>query len=830
MTAPAITGPRVARTVWAELDEEARRHWLAGLRPPEPTVEAGDILAAIRQGGDEALREAAHRFDGAAPDGLWATEGEFRAAESEVTPELGAALRASMAAVRLFHADQRAALRPRRVVQTMPGVTAWRRWVPLGRVGGYIPGGRAALASSVIMLGVPARLAGVEDLILATPAGHDGRVAPSILMAARLVGVDRVLKVGGAQAIAALAYGTESVPRVDRIVGAGGPWVTAAKRAVAGEVSIDLPAGPSECVVLAGSGADPTLVALDLLAQAEHGPDSLAILVTDDERVADAVLAALPGAAAGLATGEAAIDTFAQLGRVVLVPALEEAVPLIDSIAPEHVSLQCTGARELAERLRFVGAVFIGPWTAIAGGDYAIGTNHVLPAGGAARAWSGVGVETFGRWMEIAEASSEGIRRMGPTVAALAGAEGLPLHAASVTARASLADREAASTSAAERTDRHADPMSLLRRPDPITPYPAEPSDDALADAAGVAVEDVIRADLNTLGGGALPGAAGALAAYRADRAVEYSDLSYARLRAALGKVIGVDPGRIIPGAGADELIRLVTTMAVGAGDAVVIPTPTFPMFAAEASLAGARRVDIPRGDLAVRQSVEEIRSVAERESARLVWLCTPNNPTGDEYTLDEIRELATDLSAIVVVDEVYLEFAGATAGVATETLSGVQLQTELPNLLILRSMAKAYGLAGARVGYLIVPEGLAERFDGARLPLSVAGPSEAMALGALADQEGARRRLTEIVAQRERLVDLLDRRGCRTLPSVTNFVTFRPADAAALAEGLLARGIAIRVYPPGLLDGWLRMTARDEPGTQRILDALDEILQVSAS
>jgi len=816
----------MARTMWSELDATARDEWLSGLRPVEPTVEVGDILATVRRGGDEALRELAARFDGARPTDLWASEEEFAQAEAQVAPQVVAALRASMASVRLFHADQRAALRPRRVVQTMPGVIGWRRWVPVRRVGGYIPGGRAALASSVIMLGVPARLAGVDELILATPAGHDGRVAPSILVAARLVGVDGILKVGGAQAIAALAYGTESVPRVDRIVGAGGPWVTAAKRALAGEVAIDLPAGPSECVVLAGSGADARFVALDLLAQAEHGPDSLAILMTDDETLADAVEAVIPEVAAGLSTGDAAIDTFSRLGRIVLVPALDEALPLIDAIAPEHVSLQCSDARALAERVRCAGAIFIGPWTAIAAGDYAMGTNHVLPTGGAARAWSGLGVESFGRWMEIAEASAGGIRRMAPTVAALAGVEGLPLHAASVTARASQAERERAS---GDRSAGDSDPLSLLRRPDPITPYPAEPSDEALAATAGIGVEDVIRADLNTLGGGALPGAASGLAAYRADRAVEYSDLSYARLRAALGKVIGLDPARIIPGAGADELIRLVTTMAVGPGDAVVIPTPTFPMFAAEASLAGARRVDIPREDLAVRQSVEQIRSVAERESARLVWLCTPNNPTGDEYTLDEVRELATDLSAIVIVDEVYLEFAGASAGVETETLSAVQLQDESPNLLILRSMAKAYGLAGARVGYLIVPDGLAERFDGARLPLSVAGPSEAMALGALSDPAGARQRLLRIVAQRERLARSLDGHGCRTLPSVTNFVTFRPPDAAALAQALLARGIAVRVYPPGLLDGWLRVTARDEPGTQRILDALDELLPATA-
>lgn len=438
----AVVGRTLARLDWSTLDDSARERWLAGLRPPEPAAEVSEILSAVRSGGDAALLELIERYDGARLDDPWADATEIAAAEAAVAPQVADALDDAIRAVETFHAAQASRLRSAQPVETRPGVRAWRRFVPLRTVGGYVPGGRAALASSVVMLGVPALLAGVDELIVASPPGRDGKIAPAILLAAGKVGVRRVLKAGGAQAIAALAYGTESVPAVDRIFGAGGPWVTAAKRAVSTEVAIDLPAGPSECVVLADGQANPLWVAHDLLAQAEHGPDSVAVLVTDDAAVADAVESALPRAAAGLATGDMALDTLRRLGVLVIVPTLGDGLEVIERVAPEHVSLQCAGAGELAERVRSAGAVFVGGWTPVAAGDYATGTNHVLPTGGAARAWSGVGVEAFGRWVTVQEATAEGVRGLAATVRALAQAEGLPAHAASVEARVASSAEE----------------------------------------------------------------------------------------------------------------------------------------------------------------------------------------------------------------------------------------------------------------------------------------------------------------------------------------------------------------------------------------------------
>ncbi|HSK92457.1 MAG TPA: histidinol dehydrogenase [Candidatus Angelobacter sp.] len=797
------------RIAWAGLDADARGAWLERLRPDEPDADVGAILADVRGRGDAALRELTARHDGADLADPWLDVDE---ADASIPDELATALGRAAEAIRRYHADQRDALRGRRLVRTAPGVTAWRRWQPLERIGAYVPGGRASYPSSVLMLGVPAALAGVDEVIVATPPDAEGGVRPAIVAAARIAGVRRILRAGGAQAIAALAFGTASVPAVDKIFGAGNAWVTAAKRAVSSRVAIDLPAGPSECVILADEAADADLVALDLLAQAEHGPDSVAIVVSDSPALLDAVAERLPVRAAALATGERALATVRRHGAAVLVEDLEQGLEVVDAVAAEHVSLQCADAEARAEQVRNAGAVFIGPWSPIAAGDYATGTNHVLPTGGAARAWGGVGVEAFGRWIEVQRLTPTGVAGIAPTVDAIARAEGLPAHGASVVARA---ERAASAM-------HHDDPVELLRRPEPVAAYPAEPSDQELAELAGIDPTSVVRADMNTLGGAPLPGA-DELAGLPPRRLSEYGDLAYVRLRAAIGERIGVAPERIVPGAGADELIRLVTTQAVGAGDAVLVPTPTFAMFAVEARLAGGRVVELPRTDPACRRTAHELRTAATEAAARLVWICTPNNPTGDVTPVDEIGTVAAGLPAIVCVDEVYAEFA-EDEGAFT---SAVTLQDELPNVLVLRSLSKAYGLAGARVGYLIVPDALVDRFTAARLPLSIASPSEAVALAALARTDAARDRRRELRIATESLTALLAELGARTLPSVTNFVAFRPGTrtAADVDRELLARGVAVRRYDAGPMAGWLRATARLDDEERRLHAALREVM-----
>ena len=363
-------------------------------------------------------------------------------------------------------------------------------------------------------------------------------------------------------------------------------------------------------------------------------------------------------------------------------------------------------------------------------------------------------------------------------------------------------------------------PLRLLRHSGPIEPYPLEPSDAELAAEAGVVVEAIVRFDMNTLGGGPLPGVVAAWRGWDPAEVVEYGDLGYARLRAAIAEVIGVAPHRIIPGAGADELIRLVTTSVAGPGDIVVVPTPTFPMFAIEAGLAGARVAPVPRVHPSRRQQVSELREAAA--VATLVWTCSPNNPTGDAMPIEEIRALAVGLEAIVVVDQVYLEFAEA-AGVTDA--DAIPLLDDLDNVIVLRSLAKAYGLAGARLGYLVVPDALAERFDALRLPLSVSAATEVLALGALGDPAASGERLAAIMSERRRLAEAVADLGCEVLDGVANFVTFRPPDAMQLAQALLARGLVLRTYGAGPMSGWLRATARAADENARLIAALNELL-----
>lgn len=369
------------------------------------------------------------------------------------------------------------------------------------------------------------------------------------------------------------------------------------------------------------------------------------------------------------------------------------------------------------------------------------------------------------------------------------------------------------------------DPIRLLRLRDAVDPYPMEPSDEELAASLGLPLDALLRFDMNTLGGGPLPSVDRALRAYDPARVVEYGDQAYRALRGALSALTGAAEHRIIPGAGADELIRLVTTMVVGTGDTVVVPTPTFPMFAVEARLAGATVVEVPRTTPGERQPPASVRSAAQARGARLVWLCSPNNPTADQYEPDEIAAVADGLPAIVVVDAVYQEFAEVSLGEPPEARSLIPLQERLPNLLVLRSLAKSHGLAGARVGYLVVPAGLAGRFDAARLPLAVGGPSEAAALAALANPGEARDRQRRIVDERERVAGQLVGAGWTVLPSVTNFLLARPDGAATeWAEALLAKGLAVRSYPGGPLVDWLRITIRAPDENDRLLAGIGEV------
>ncbi len=391
-----------------------------------------DVLNRVKNEGDRAVLELEARFDHVELESLAVTEAEMDEAETLVDEELKAAIRLAKENIEPFHAAQRFEGRP---VETRPGVTCWQKAVAIEKVGLYIPGGTAPLFSTVLMLAVPARIAGCREVVLCTPPAANGKVHPAVLFAARTAGVTRVFKAGGIQAIGAMAYGTESVPKVYKIFGPGNQYVTAAKQQVSlRDVAIDMPAGPSEVEVLADDTACAAFVAADLLSQAEHGVDSQAMLITTSARLLDEVQQEVERQLAQLPRREIAARSLEQ-SKLILVKDMDEALTLTNAYAPEHLIIETADYLQQAARVVNAGSVFLGSYSPESAGDYASGTNHTLPTNGYARAYSGVSLDSFIRKITFQEIRPEGIRAIGPAIEVMAANEHLDAHRLAVTIR-----------------------------------------------------------------------------------------------------------------------------------------------------------------------------------------------------------------------------------------------------------------------------------------------------------------------------------------------------------------------------------------------------------
>lgn len=390
------------------------------------------ILREVATRGDDALLDLTAKFDGVRLADLVVSQAEIELAEAQLSEDLVAAIRTAKDNIERFHAAQYEAPQ---VIETMPGVRCWRKSVGIERVGLYVPGGTAPLFSTVLMLAVPAQLAGCQEIVLCTPPQKDGSVPPAILYAAQLAGIKRIFRVGGAQAIAAMAYGTESVPAVYKIFGPGNAYVTVAKQLVSRlGVAIDMPAGPSEVMVVADETADPDFVAADLLSQAEHGADSQVVLLTYTEEKARQVMAATERQLTDLPRREFAAASLKNSPALV-VKNKEEALQLINTYGPEHLILAVDQPEILAEGIVNAGSVFMGHYTPESVGDYASGTNHTLPTNGFARAYSGVSLDSFVRKITYQQVSEKGLQNIGPTVEVMAKAELLVAHQRAVSIR-----------------------------------------------------------------------------------------------------------------------------------------------------------------------------------------------------------------------------------------------------------------------------------------------------------------------------------------------------------------------------------------------------------
>jgi histidinol dehydrogenase len=716
-----------------------------GQVPPEVSARVAEILAALRQEGGPALLRYARELDGAetvAP----ASADDMRAAYAAQEPRLQQALRTARA--RLHEYQVRTV--PQGFAFTLDGGGRLAmRVVPLHRVGICVPGGRAPYPSTLLMAAVAARAAGVAEVIACSPRAH-----PLVLAAGHVAGVDAVYPLGGAQAVGAMAYGVPPVPRVDKVVGPGGPYVVEAKRQVFGAVGVESLPGPSEIVVVGDETADPDWVRADLLAQAEHGHEALVVLVTPSRRLGEAV---------GL--------------DAVLVGSLAEAVALVNRLAPEHVSLQCADAGRWAAEVHGAGLVCVGPWSPVAAADYAAGTNHILPTEGTARFSSGLSAADFCRRVQV-WVGAEGAD-LGPALA-LAEAEGFVAHAESIQLRMNNA-RPAPARAASSRAYVPEAPAgaALLDLNENPYPWPAEVLEDAVARVRRSPPNRYPRADADRL--------AGALAEY-ARVPVEW----------------------LVVANGGDELIMAAMASLVSRVRRVVFPTPTFGMYRRAAEALGLEAVGVPlRPDWSL--DAEAVAAAARGPGESLLILCRPNNPTGNVWPREQVLGLCELPGVWPVVDEAYWEFAGENL---TDALR------EHPRLLLLRTMSKAFGAAGLRVGYAI---GAPERLTALRAvsqPWAVGRFDQAGAEAALAARSVMLERVQVLARERDRLVAAL-----AAYPSRTNFVLFRVGpDAAAVQARLRALGVAVRRYPDPELAGCLRVSVGTPEENDRFLAALKEV------
>ena len=811
---------------WSRLDSAGRRAALARpMQRSDPQLQAAvrQIVEDVRSRGWAGLAACALRLDGEVPR-LVPVAPVAAEARRSLAAEQVEAIELAAANIRAFHEGS---LPGEHRVETMPGLSVRKIWRPIDRVGLYIPGGRTPLFSTLLMLALPARAAGVGEIVTVTPPRPEGGLDPVIALAADICGIAAVWTAGGAQAIAALAFGAGEIAPVDKICGPGNAWVAEAKTLVAslpGGPAIDMPAGPSELMIVADSSASPAVVAADLLSQAEHDASAQVLLVTPDSGLAEAVRAEVAAQLATLPRRDIAEASLVE-ARIVLCASLAEAVEIANLYAPEHLSLAVEDPEPLIALVRNAGAVFAGKGAAETFGDYLAGSSHVLPTDGAARAWSGVSVHTFLKAIGVQSVTAEAARRIAGPAAALARLEGLEAHARAADARLPLPEREgpAVGSERSELPDSEFGPPSAEPTPNPSLAgrgarrlarpeILALPEFDIAANANDSFGSDAIKLDANE--NPYAPLAEGALAA----GLNRYPEPQPARLKSAMAALYGVAPECLVVTRGADDAIDiLVRTFCRPGIDSVSICTPTFSAYAHFARLQGARVLEAPLDPDFNFDPKAFITAASLVPDLKLAFICAPNNPTGNPVDPAGIEAVCKALpDTIVVVDEAYIEFS--------EQESVAQKATGAENVVVLRTLSKAFGLAGARIGCAIGhPETIA-LLARALPPYPLASLSIEAAMSALSPSRRSvhRERIARIKADRERMAGQLS--GSPLVSRVRsgggNFLFLEVEDPDGLASKLKSLGIRAR-FRPNAAPGGLRLTIGTEPENEAALAAL---------
>ncbi len=804
-------GSPAGRERLARLDRRGRGGSAAELRQA-----AAEIVDRVRAGGDTALLEAVRRFDGVDPPSAAAlrlsavdvSEGGGNAGGA-IDPDILAAIHRAHEAVEAWHRSLPGD--PAVVRVDRSGVRIEERRLPIRRVGLYVPGGRFPYPSTVLMTAVPARLAGVEEIVVATPP-RAYRHSPLLRHVLDLVGVDEVWGMGGAHAMAALAYGTESVRPVDLIAGPGNAWVAAAKRQVAPDVGVDRDAGPSEVVVAASADAPAAWIAADLLAQAEHDPLAVAVLVTDSADLAGRVADEVDRQLAGLPTAETAAAALDRYGTAFVAADLDEAVALAERIAPEHLQLIGAAAEARADDVRNAGAVFVGASSPVVFGDYVAGPSHVLPTGGSARFASGLGLGDFVRRSHTVRFAPAAAAAWADTAETLAAAEGLAAHAAAARLRRVPEDAGTATSEAADRThDRcRRDPpvrQGLLVRAEvrELSAYSLHQLDARYKLDQNEAPWDLPR----SLKREAL--------SRLADRSwAEYPDFHADRLRRLIGDLHDWPMEGVLVGNGSGELLTTVLDAVVRPGREVLICDPSFSpygMFVRRA--AGVPRHLQPSPDLGLQ--MDALQDEVARDPRRPVLLCTPNNPTGAAAAPAEVERLARSLDAALLLDNAYGEFCRHDYRPLVRTN---------PNVILFRTLSKAWSLGGVRLGYLLAAPELVAELLKVKLVYNVGHAAAVIGEVTLEHAERFPRRIAVVRARRGQWAAMLREFGFHVFDSEANFLLARHPRCTGIREGLAAAGILVRDVSraPGLAD-CLRVGIGAGPALRATRRALDRML-----
>ena len=741
------------------------------------------IVERVRVEGDAALLDLALELDGVRLESLEVTPAAVRRALERTAPDLRAAMERSAANITVAH---RAFAPTPAEVETEPGVLVGRRADPLGAVGVYAPGGRAAYPSSVLMGAIPARVAGARTVVLCSPPGRDGLPAQAVLAAAALAKVDRVFAIGGAGAIAAMAFGTRTVPAVNRIVGPGNSYVAEAKLQVAGSVGIDSPAGPSELLVIADDSVDPASVAREALAQAEHDPQAAVVLVTLGEALALDVERELCSRIGSQARGSIVAQSLASRGALLWCDSLPDAIAFSNEYAPEHLLLAVRDPDAAFDRVRNAGSAFLGARSSVAFGDYMTGANHVLPTGGAARSYSGLSTLDFTRWTTYQRVSPDAAARLARDTSIFARAEGLTGHA-----------------EAAEGVGTRVPPRAA-RRFEGMEAY------DPRREPCAVDLSD------NTNLWGTPPAAARALRDFAESEITRYPAVYAARLKEALAEYAGVCSEEIVTGCGSDDVLDSALRALAEPGERIAVAEPTFVMASVFARMNGLEAV---RVGLTGTFGLDADTLIAT--GARITYLCSPNNPTGNTFERSSIERVIRESPGVVILDEAYAEFMG-------DGFLGSAPSYE--NLLVVRTLSKAFGLAGARVGYAAGNAALVNAVEKSRGPYKVSAQAERAAMAALRDdRDWIAGRIDEVRANRARFASELGRLGLAPLASDANFVLVPVRDAAALAHRMRRGGSGVAVRPFAALAGIgdaVRITIGPWRLMEAALSALEEAIR----